>query len=188
MCYYITATLPKEADLLSLKPVFEKHKMSFTSVMNEKVLAQLRPGELYFRATKKYCDCDTILGSQTRPQEYENLLKSKKVKTLRKKNWSEQQIEAWIMEKIAKKPHKKGLKKTSREIEEEINNWINFVNVILNTNKRIGILKHWYNSSLISEDIRIKKTEQINLKDLTEEKLLNLEEDVLYEFFPSYSY
>lgn len=186
MCYYITATLPKETKVLELKPIFEQFNMSFSSVKNEKIEAQLRPGELYFRATNKYCDCDTVLGSRTRPQEYEKLLKSKKVKNLRKKKWSEAQIEDWIMEKIASKPHEKGLKKTSGETEEEINNWINFVQIILKNNKRIGLLKHWYKTSLINEEIQIKKKEQINLTDLTAEKLLKLKEDVLYEFFPIY--
>lgn len=188
MCYYITATLPKETNLLNLKPIFEQFNMSFTSVRNEKVEVQLRPGELYFRATKKYCDCDSVLGSRTHPQEYEKLLKSKKVKTLRKKKWSGEQIEEWIMEKIASKSHKKDLKKSSQEIKEEIDNWINFVKNILKDNKRIGLLKHWYKSSLDNEEIQIKKTEQINLTDLTAEKLLKLEEDVLYEFFPIYPY
>ncbi|MFW9820489.1 MAG: hypothetical protein ACFFE5_12830 [Candidatus Thorarchaeota archaeon] len=188
MCYYITATLPKETNLLKLKPIFDQFNMDFTSIKNESVEAQIRPGELYFRATKQYCDCDTILGSRTNPQEYERLFKSKKVKTLRKNRWSEEQIEEWIMKKIAIKPHKKDLKKTSHEIEEELNNWINFVKNILKNNKRIGLLKHWYKSSLDNEEIQLKNTERINLKDLNAEKLLKLEEDVLYEFFPIYHF
>ena len=188
MCYYLTATLPKETNLLSLNPILEKFNMSFTPIQNKTIETQLRPGELYFRATKKYCDCDTVLGSRNRPQEYEKLLKSKKIKALRKQKWSDEQIEDWIMKKIATKSHKRGLKKTTQEIEKEINNWINFVENILKNNKRIGLLKHWYKSSLDSEEIQLKKTEQVNLKDLTAEKLLKLDEDVLYEFFPLYTY
>ena len=188
MCYYLTATLPKETNLLSLNPILEKFNMSFTPIQNKTIETQLRPGELYFRATKKYCDCDTVLGSRNRPQEYEKLLKSKKIKTLRKKQWSDEQIEDWIMEKIATKSHKRGLKKTTQEIDEEINSWIDFVQNILKNNKRIGLLKHWYKASLDNEEIQLKKTEQLNLVDLTAEKLLKLEEDVLYEFFPAYPY
>jgi len=92
------------------------------------------------------------------------------------------------MERIAAKPHKKGLKKTSLEVDEEINNWIDFVQNVLKNVKRIGLLKHWYKSSLDNEEILLKKTEQLNLKDFTADKLLKLEEDVLYEFFPSYPY
>jgi len=188
MCYYITATLPKETNVERLKPLLEEFNMSFTPIKNNNIEPQLRPGELYFRATKKYCDCDTVLGSRNRSQEYEKLLKSKKIKTLRKKQWSDEQIDNWIMEKIATKSHKKGLKKTSLEVDEEINNWIDFVQDVLKNVKRIGLLKHWYKSSLDNEEILIKKTEHLNLKDFTAEKLLKLEEDVLYEFFPSYPY
>ena len=188
MCYYITATLPKETDMERLKPLLEEFNMSFTSINNVYIKPQLRPGELYFRATKKYCDCDTVLGSRSRSQEYEKLLKSKKIKTLRKKQWSDEQIDNWIMEKIATRSHKKGLKKTSLEVDEEINNWIDFVQGILKTVKRIGLLKHWYKSHLDNEEILLKKTERLNLKDFTADKLLKLEEDVLYEFFPSHPY
>lgn len=55
------------------------------ALKNANVSYQLRPEELYFRATKDYCDCDTILGSLNRLNEYQTLLNSKKVKALRKK-------------------------------------------------------------------------------------------------------
>ena len=97
MCYYITATLPKETNLERLRPLLEDFKMDFTQINNLNIETQLRPKELYFRATKSYCDCGTVLGSQNRSQEYEKLLKSKKVKTLRKKKWSDEQIHNWIM-------------------------------------------------------------------------------------------
>jgi len=66
MCYYITATLPKETNMERLKPLFEEFNMSFTPINNIYIEPQLRPGELYFRATKIYCDCDTVLGSRNR--------------------------------------------------------------------------------------------------------------------------
>ncbi len=188
MCYYIITTLPKDSNILSLKPLFEKFNMSFKPLKNKNLESQLRPGELYFRATNKYCDCDTILGSRNRSQEYEKLLKSKKIKTLRKKKWSDDEIDNWIMEKITSKYHKKDFKKTSLEVDEEINNWIDFVENILKSVKRIGLLKHWYKYNLEKEEFELKRTEQQNLKDLSAEKILKLEEDVLYEFFPSYSY
>ncbi|MFX0049440.1 MAG: hypothetical protein ACFE8G_14970 [Candidatus Hermodarchaeota archaeon] len=188
MCYYITATLPKETDISSLRELLKEFNMRFKLVKNKNLESQLRPGELYLRTTQNYCDCDSVLGSQNRSQEYEKLLNSKKVKTLRKKKWSEDQIDDWILERIYSKTHKKGSKKTALEINEEIDNWINFIKKLLKEVKRVGLLKHWYYYNLENEEIALKKTEQLNVKDLAAEKLLMMEEDVLYEFIPSYPY
>lgn len=190
MCYYITATLPTEVNLEELKNILNEFDMDFSPITNDNVRAQLRPNELYLRATKSYCDCDTVLGSQNRSQEYEKLSKSKKIRTLRKKRWSEEQIHDWIMKKIDSKHHKTGLRKTATEVDLAISKWINFLRVVLNTGKvkRIGLLKHWYRTGIASEEILIKNTERINIKEINPELLLNLEEDVLYEFLATHPF
>ena len=81
MCFYITATLPEGTQLENLGKILDKYKMEFSKIHNIKVESQLRPKELYFRATRSYCDCDTILGSLNQQQEYKKLYDSKKVKT-----------------------------------------------------------------------------------------------------------
>ena len=75
MCFYITATLPNGTDLPSLKGIFNKFDMAFTPIRNDIVQSQLRPGEMYFRATKDYCDCDTVIGSLNTLKDYQTLLK-----------------------------------------------------------------------------------------------------------------
>ncbi|MFX1571629.1 MAG: hypothetical protein ACFFB0_02690 [Promethearchaeota archaeon] len=190
MCYYITATLPNDVNLEELKSYFDKFNMDFSPINNSNVKPQLRPNEMYLRATKSYCDCDTVLGSQNLSQEYKKLLKSKKIRTLKKKKWSEEQIHNWIMNKINSKQHKTALKKTPIEIHQEIDKWRNFLHTILNVAKikRIGLIKHWYNTGLVNEEILIKNTEEIKFKEITPNLLLNLEEDVLYEFFATHSF
>ena len=182
--------MPKEVILEELKNIFNEFDMSFSPITNDNVRAQLRPDELYLRATKSYCDCDTVLGSQNRSQEYENLLKSKKIRTLRKKRWSEEQIHDWIMNKINSKHHNTGLRKTAAEVDRAISKWINFLRAVLNTGKtkRLGLLKHWYRTGLDGEEILIKNTERINIKEINPELLLNLEEDVLYEFLATHTF
>jgi hypothetical protein len=66
-------------------PIFDNYEMAFNSVNNEYVKAQLRSGELYFRPTQGYCDCDTVLGSLDISQKHDALVDSKKVRKLRKK-------------------------------------------------------------------------------------------------------
>ncbi|MFX1498846.1 MAG: hypothetical protein ACFFBH_15080 [Promethearchaeota archaeon] len=187
MCYYITSTLPEGTNLEDLKPIFEEFNMYFFPIDNKKLKTQFRPGELYFRTTKDYCDCDTVLGSNNPLQEYEKLLKSKKIKSLKKKKWSNEQIQEWIMDKIKLKSHKKSHKKIPSERDQELKKWMDFISNLLKFQKlkRIGLIKHWYDADLEGEDFKIKETKRINIDDLNSDFLLNLKEDVLYEFFMS---
>ncbi len=186
MCYYITATLPKNTRLDSLKPILGKFGMKFSILKNTNITSQLRPDEIYLRATKSYCDCNTTLGSLSITPEYDKMLKSQKVRGLRKKRWTDEQIHLWILEKINNKKPKGHDNLTPIEKDIEINNWINFLTVILSKNKltRVGILKHWYSKGLSNEVFLIKNTERISVKELNFSILLNLEDDVLYEFHP----
>ncbi|MFX1353245.1 MAG: hypothetical protein ACFFGP_04720, partial [Promethearchaeota archaeon] len=137
-----------------------------------------------------YCDCDTVLGSNNPLQEYEKLLKSKKIKSLRKKKWSDEQIQDWIMKKIRSKSHKTSQKKTLSERDEELKKWVDFILYLLEFQKlkRIGLIKHWYNTNLEDENFKIKETKRISIDVLNSDFLLNLKEDILYEFTLSYSY
>ncbi|MHA1467582.1 MAG: hypothetical protein ACTSP6_05825 [Promethearchaeota archaeon] len=190
MCFYITTSLPKNTKLEELRNLFNKYNMAFSPLKNANISSQLRPEELYLRATKDYCDCGTILGSLNQLKEYQTLLNSKKVKTLKKKKWTEEEIDKWIQEKLNKKESKHGKKRTPLEEELEINRWLDFLHGLLDSKKvsRIGLLKHWYTRGLHDEEIRIKRTEKAQINAVTSDFLLNLEEDVLYEFFPSYKH
>ncbi len=191
MCFYITATLPKGVVLEELDNIFNEYNMAFNPIENESILSQLRSGELYLRATKDYCDCDTVLGSSNNLQEYQNLLNSQKVRNLKKKKWTDEQIDQWIKEKLQREGSSTLRKKlTPKEKENETKRWLDFLRSLLNTKKisRIGLLKHWYDGALDTEKITLTRTEKIPLKTISPEFLLNLEEDVLYEFLPSYNF
>jgi len=191
MCFYITATLPKDVDLEQLKDIFNEYNMAFNPIENDNIQSQLRTGELYFRATKDYCDCGTVLGSKSNLQEYKNLLNSQKVRTLKKKKWTDEEIDKWIKEKLQKKGTSTiGKKLTPMEIDKETERWLDFLRSLLDNKKasRIGLLKHWYEKGLQTEEITLTRTEKINIDKISPEFLLNLEEDVLYEFLPTYSF
>lgn len=185
MCYYITATLPKSIIFEEISETLEKFKMGLDLIVNKNLKPQLRPEEIYFRITKSYCDCDTVLGFNNKSKEYQSLLNSKKVKNLRKMRWSEAQIDEWIQDKLKNKEIKRAKKFTPNELELEIKRWFNFLRSINSTNKitRIGIMKHWYDNSLDTEDFVIKEKQSINLNKIDKNFLLNLEEDILYEFY-----
>ena len=65
------AIIPAGTRLENLGSILDKYEMEFSEIHNRTVESQLRPKELYFRATKSYCDCDTVLGSLNRNQEYQ---------------------------------------------------------------------------------------------------------------------
>lgn len=183
MCFYITATLPNDTKIESLKEILDTYNMVFSPVNNNSIKPQLYPKELYLRATKDYCDCDTSLGLLNRSNEYQKLLNSKKVKALRKKKWTQNQINEWIQEKLKKIPQSQKKSITEAEKQQDIERWRDFILNMIKSVKRIGFLKHWYEGSIENEDIVIKRKEKVKIKDLSIDYLLNIEEDVLYEFY-----
>jgi hypothetical protein len=190
MCFYITATLPKGTQVDNFRNILDQNKMAFTPIINSKVQSQLRPHELYFRATKNYCDCDTVLGSLNNLQEFNKISNSKKVKALKKKNWSDVEINKWIDSKLRNRQKKSGKKLSPVERKNETERWMKFLNDLFDNKivSRIGLLKHWYEQGLEEEPIEIIKTQKIPINDLTADLLLNMNEDILYEFIPDYKY
>jgi len=184
MCYYITLTLPKETKLGDLKQLIDHYDMAFHLIQNSSVSSQLHDKDLYLRATKKYCDCDTSLGSLNRDSEINTLLNSKKVKNLRKKNWTDEQIDEWIQKKLESKEIKTNKTLTPMERDLEIQSWIDLIkNIVISKNvEYIGVLKHWYSRDLESEVIKIKDVKPIQVNLLESKTLLELAEDVLYKF------
>ena len=188
MCYYITATLPKDTDIESMKNILDRYNMAFSPIINNNLNQQFPPGELYFRATKDYCDCDTSLGFLNRDREYQELLNSKKVKNLKKKKCTERQIDKWIKKKLQTKPPHIKHSITENERNLDIKRWIEFIGEILTSKKtsRIGVMKHWYTRGLQDEYFKIEKKVKLYLDEISPDILTKLAEDVLYEFLTKY--
>jgi hypothetical protein len=89
----------------------------------------------------------------------------------------------------AKQDNKKS-KHTLTEESLKLGAWMKFFHTLLENKivSRVGILKHWYTKGLTDEYFKLKKTERISVNELTNEFLLHLEEDVLYEFLPVYQF
>ncbi len=185
MCYFITAILPKEANFKEIQLIIENYKMAFLPMDNKSIIKQLKAGELYLRATRNYCDCDTVLGSKNKGIEKRRIMESKKVKKLKQKGWTTEQIEDWLENKIKTQKQTKGKKWWPELQEKEINNWLNFLKDLLEFKSisYVGLLKHWYEGNLESEDIKIIETKRLNLDQDLFDELLHMDEDIRYEFF-----
>jgi hypothetical protein len=68
------------------------------------------------------------------------------------------------------------------ESNDELHRWIEFVTAVMTSRHAgwIGLLLHWYNGDVRTEAIRVNDRRFVRLADLTEEYLLNMEEDVLH--------
>ena len=131
--------------------------------------------------TGKYCDCGTSLGSRKAVTGRMNLDKSKEIKKLEKKGWSQKKIERSIEQKeILIEKRKSNQKNTGESCQE----WVDIINELLHNKatRRFSLLLHWYSKSLESEKINIVGKFQISLNELDSEYLESMDEDSLYSF------
>ena len=188
MCHFITATLPGDADQKQVAEIFARHKLNFEEIENESVRQFLNPGDIYILTTSGHCDCGTVLGSRYREPEptAEEKAKFRKrdIEKLQKKGWSQTKIDRWLKEaELTADKEKRG-----EELAHEYGvrfalDWVAFIRDILNLKAadRIGLLVHSYNGGL-SARIPIGGKKQVNLNELNENVLLEMSEDVIYEF------
>ena len=179
MCYYITATVPAESNLEILRQVIKKHSFGFTSLTNSFITAQLPKGSQYYRATDSYCDCDDGFGYSFHYDRTSNPNDLTKHATkLRKKGWSEAKIQRSIQERtLAREKPRPG-------IPESADKWIKFLHETISGKQtpKIGLITHFYQGDIETENFHIKSTQTLALTDLRQETILGLEDDVLYTF------
>ena len=187
MCHYITATLPHAVDLKAVASIFESYKLGFELISNPHVAAQIDSQAWYVLTTKKYCDCGTALGSVTHQTATEDLSYDREVKKFRKQGWSEAKINRWLEQKEqTRERHGREDEALAKGTQPELENWLEFLNDLLTTKvaHKFGLLLHWYHTSVESERIKIHRRESVSLSDVNAERLMRIEEDVLYEFIP----
>jgi hypothetical protein len=187
MCHHITATLPHAVDLKSVASVFETYKLGFELISNPHVAAQIDPRAWYVLTSRKHCDCGTALGSLTHQTTTNDLSYDRDVQKFRKQGWSEAKIKRWLEQKEQTwERHRRKDEAVAESASYELERWVEFINELLKTKHtpQFGVLLHWYHTSIEGERIKIHRKERVRLSDLNAERLLRIEEDVLYEFVP----
>lgn len=179
MCYYITAILPAKSNLEVLRQAIKKCGFGFTPLTNSFITAQLPKGSQYYRATGSYCDCDDGFGysshydSASKPNDL-----AKHVTKLRKKGWSEAKIQRSLQGRtLAHEKPRPGA-------PESANKRITLLHEVLSGKQtpKIGLITHFYQGDIETENFHIKSTQTLVLTDLRQETILGLEDDVLYTF------
>lgn len=185
MCHYITAVLPKNADVRKLQSLAKPYQRTFEPLNNAHITSQLQENERYFLTTTGQCDCGTIWGKyhhQEHPSRYHKSIQ-RDLNKFRKKGWSETKIQRWLGEK-AKNQEKESRIEQTHIVEDRqcAQTWIAFIDELLTHVPYVGLLLHWYSGFVESERTHISQRKIIHMTEFTVECIFTANEDVLYEF------
>jgi len=165
--------------------VFESYKLGFVLISNPHVAAQIDSQAWYVLTTRKHCDCGTALGSLNHQRTPERFSDDRHLKKLRKQGWSETKINRWLEQKEqTREQHRREDEARAKGSTPELERWLEFLSHLLKAKvaHKFGLLLHWYHTSVESERIKIQRRESVRLSDVNAERLMRIEEDVLYEF------
>jgi hypothetical protein len=170
MCKFITVVLPRDVDLLKINSILDKYKLSFQIIKNIFIQEQLPNNELYLKATKNYCDCESGLGGFGTIY-----MKSESVDDLIQLGLKKETLDYLTLENDNKKS------KMLKDAEK----WLNFINALFKIEKanNIGILLHFYHSNVNDEKFAIKSFFKIHISKVNIEYLTRMEEDILYMIY-----
>ena len=178
MCHYVTAVLPRTADLLSLVEIAGRHSRNLEPLRNPSIEDRLKPGERHYLTTHGHCDCGTPLGTLDRDEAIRDRRRKAtdaRERRLRREGWSEAKIDRWRKEK---EQH------PSKSMQQgSVDDWLALLREMLGSGATpfIGLLLHWYDGPLDGR-IEVRGREVVRLADLDEDALGRMKEDILYEF------
>jgi len=192
MCYYITFIFPDNTEISVLEIIETQTDIAFSKEYNSdkfknySLESQIQKNEIYLWKESRYCDCGTMLGELERLR---NSIKGEanpdnSIAKLKRKGWSLAKINRWIANKETSVANR--LRKDQLQIDHikqdstEIDQYIHLIKIALARVQYISLLLHWYRKGFDSERYQIKR--KIPIAQITKEVLLNIEEDVIYQF------
>lgn len=187
MCHFITAVLPRKANLKLADEIARRHHRQMAPLANASIEEQLRKDEAYFCTTspKAMCDCGTCLGwfvSQNK-RRAGPMDAAAETARLRRKKWSDTKIERWLEQKKADADS--WLRNDAEDLENSklVDDWFELLSELLQSRATpyVGLLLHLYSGSLGARLILKGRTES-RISKLGRTTLASMEEDVLYVF------
>ncbi len=160
--------------LFYLPDILEKNDVDFLPIPCPDAIIQEKKSDHCFRPFNNHCDCNTTLGEYFRKKDDIAKSKLKKMKKIyssleEAENEVQRQIDVW----------KDLLRK-----DIETQRWVKFLQGIFSKVWRINIILHWQSK----DPFIIKRIEKRQHTEITTDLLLNIEEDVMYEFVKSENY
>jgi len=175
MCHFITAILPKSANIQQLEQLASKHGMKLSPQANLGISRQIKPDELPFLTTAAHCDCGTSLGSDHRQSRTEIDI-ARESEKLRKKGWSESKIQRSLNQK-----ERDLLRQGS--LQADVQRWQDFIvsAIQFRYTPYIGLLLHNYHGPL-NEQFTLTDRVITILAPMSHTSLTGMRENVVQEF------
>ncbi len=182
MCHFIYVILPKATPLHLLRPILEPLGTKLRPAPPDR-FGPL-PGDAFF-ATDRYCDCGTVLGCRLRghcEHDASTGTLPEDAERLRRKGWTEARIARWIEEK------NRGAENRTRHLEalgesqpQQVLVWQRLIKgaLLTGTLPWFGLVYHWH---VGEEPVALSRIEPVSLDQLTDDHLMTMEENVLYQF------
>lgn len=188
MCYFITLTIPQQADLGQLNDAAQRNGFHFSPITNAFVEQQLPPGAVYLEKDTGHCDCGTALGSlgvgpRAKPMPDERMVGE--IAKRRAMGWSDKKIERWAASKQkADEQRNRREQERANENKPHAERWFRFLGACVLESRIpwIGVLLHFYRTNPTSENVEIEQTTRVSVDTMSVEALLQIEENVLYLF------
>jgi len=181
MCHFVTAYVPKDANIVATEALFDQNKFGFKLLDNPNVQKQLSCPVIQVLTTRSSCDCGTRLASATQFVRDESPNK-RDIEKLRDKGWSESRIRRWLDEKAAAAERYEAAElQHSPKPGPETARWVRMIGQLIGSHSAgwVGILVHEYSGGLNSERITLQSHKSIQLASLTEDTLLEMGEDTM---------
>jgi hypothetical protein len=179
MCWFLTTGFAPPPNRTLEQLAVGRPPLDFSVIHNPSVESCLRPGESYFRATSKHCDCDTALGTRGRAAGA-SLDLDKHIRKLRAQGWTERKIQRAVEDKQrTSRAHQRASEEVlSNRIE--LASWQSLLAEVVG-GRRGGsalLLIHMYEDGL-NERIEYQQ-ETVALEEVSDDWLLSMREDVVY--------
>jgi hypothetical protein len=172
MCFFITATLPAEADLVAVRTVVGPEGSSWTLLTNAYVQNQLPKGSRYFLLTGSSCDCQSALVRG-------DVARGKSLKLPRHAAaWTQTKRDRWLEQRGAL------IEGRESAARGDVIAWHEYLKRVLRSAGRspVGLMIHFYSGSGDDERLTVTRRPSLVLNAMPPSALQNLEPDVLYEF------
>ncbi len=181
MCHFVTAVLPRGADIDALRPIADAHSRRLEPLENRSVQAQLQQGEQYFLTTRASCDCGCALGARGGTGSHTALDAAAAARRRRLKGWSAARVARWIEQK--EEALTRANEKHDTCVYSGAAEWVEFVRTTLSSGATpyIGLLLHW-SSGPLSQRMKILERVVVPFSQINEDTILDAREDVLYIF------
>jgi hypothetical protein len=183
MCTYISAIIPKGADLERLSTIAGSFGKDIRPFGNASIQRQLRRDEALFLTTKGHCDCGSALGSDRHRRRKVRDLDNERAK-LAKKGWSTGKIEKALSQRaehiVAEEQD------LNSQIGKDLDNWLGFIRTALTSGSTpyVGLLTHHYSGNIEAEAVQVSAEKDIGAVTLDHATLTGVDEDVIYRISP----